>query len=111
MKYIYTDPEEDPESGSEIRWYKDDIPQTDYDNQLTIFSSATSSGDKWYFTVKTSDGTDFGEIVTSDSITIREDVILPIISSVTSDTVAVGNTVTIKGTGFRDTQDTGYATF
>ena len=68
--YNYSDADDDIESGSEIRWYKDNVLQTDYNNILTVPSSVISVGQIWYFTVRPSDGTDFGELQTSGSVTI-----------------------------------------
>jgi len=68
--YEYYDPDGDPESGTEIRWYKDDDLQPAYNNTLTVPSSATSKGEVWYFTVKPRDGLDFGALQTSPSVTI-----------------------------------------
>jgi PKD repeat protein len=68
--YTYSDPEGDPESASEIRWYKDGGLQSDYNDILTVPSSATSKGQVWHFTVRPNDGTSFGELQTSDSVTV-----------------------------------------
>jgi len=71
ISYNYSDIDGDPESGSEIRWYKDDVLQPAYNDQLTVPSSATSKGEDWYFTITPSDGTDFGIGVTNEDITIE----------------------------------------
>jgi len=68
--YDYYDADGDDESGSEIKWYKDDLLQTAYNDSLTVPSSATSDGEEWYFTVKPSDGEDFGTLMTSPTVTI-----------------------------------------
>jgi len=68
--YDYYDADGDDESGSEIKWYKDDLLQTAYNDSLTVPSSATSDGEEWYFTVKPSDGEDFGTLMTSPAVTI-----------------------------------------
>jgi len=72
--YTYSDPEGDPEGGSEVRWYKDGVLQPDCNDTLTVPSSATSNGQAWYFTVRPSDGKGFGEVQTSDSVTINNTV-------------------------------------
>jgi len=68
--YDYYDADGDSESGSEIRWYKDGLLQTDYNDTLTVPSSATSVGEEWHFTVKPSDGEDSGTLKTSPTVTI-----------------------------------------
>jgi hypothetical protein len=69
--YSYHDAEGDIQSGSEIRWYKNGVPQSAYNNLKTVPSSATTKGDTWYFTVKPKDGFDFGTLQTSPSVTIQ----------------------------------------
>jgi hypothetical protein len=68
--YDYYDLEGDPESGTEIRWYKDSVLQSAYNDALTIPSSATAKGEAWYFTVKPKDGMDFGDPQTSPTVVI-----------------------------------------
>jgi len=70
--YDYYDADGDTESGSEIRWYKDGLLQAAYNDTLTVLSNATSLGEEWYFTVKPSDGQDFGTLETSPTVTIVE---------------------------------------
>lgn len=69
--YTYSDPDGDPENGTDIRWYKDAVLQSAYNNQLTVPSSATARNQKWYFTVKPKDGIGFGNLQTSANATIQ----------------------------------------
>ncbi|MFC1713066.1 putative Ig domain-containing protein [Candidatus Poribacteria bacterium] len=78
--YVYTDPDDDKESGSEIRWYKDDELQESYNDQRTVLSADTAGMQKWHFAVKPKDGVDFGKLQTSDPTTII-DVTRPVITS------------------------------
>ncbi len=68
--YTYSDVDDDPESGTEIRWYEDTILQPDYNDQLSVPASATSGGEEWYFTVGPSDGEDFGDLQTCSTVVI-----------------------------------------
>lgn len=68
--YIYSDPEGDPESGTEIKWYEGGSLQAAYNDLLAISSSSTTKGQQWYFTVRPSDSSDFGDLQTSDPVTI-----------------------------------------
>jgi len=68
--YDYYDADGDSESGSETRWYKNGLLQTAYNGALIVPFSATSVGEEWHFTVKPSDGEDFGTLKTSPPITI-----------------------------------------
>ena len=68
--YDYSDEDGDPENGTEIRWFKDDVLQSAYNNALILPSYATAEGEIWYFTVRPKDGIDFGELRTSSPVTI-----------------------------------------
>jgi len=69
--YDYYDEDGDPENGTEIRWHKNGIPQSEYNDSLKIPSSATTKGETWYFTVRPKDGEDFGGLQTSSLVTIQ----------------------------------------
>ncbi len=69
--YTYSDPDGDPESGSEIRWYKNGVLQAAYNNTLVVSSSALAKGQVWYFTVKPKDGMSFGTLQTSPNVTVQ----------------------------------------
>jgi len=69
--YTYSDSDGDAESGSEIRWYKNSVLQTVYNDKKTVPSSATTKGEKWYFTIRPKDGISFGNLVTSPNVTIQ----------------------------------------
>ncbi|MDI6704158.1 MAG: T9SS type A sorting domain-containing protein [bacterium] len=68
--YDYYDADNDPESGTEIRWYKNQVLQEDYNDQTIIPNIALSSGERWYFTIRPKDGEDFGDIKKSPSVLI-----------------------------------------
>ena len=56
--YTYYDADEQPESGSQIRWYMNTVLQSGYNDLTQVPSSATATGQVWYFTVTPSDGVD-----------------------------------------------------
>ena len=68
--YTYFDPDGDPESGTQIYWYRNGQLVPELNNSLIVPSSYTTKGETWYFTVKPSDGTEYGETQTSPSVTI-----------------------------------------
>ncbi len=68
--YTFNDPDDDSESGTEIRWFKDGANQPALNNFTKVDSSLTTEGETWYFKVKPNDGTDWGTEVTSASATI-----------------------------------------
>ena len=69
--YSYVDADSDPESGSEIRWYKDGLLQSAYNDLKILPSNATCRGEEWHFTLKPKDGVDFGDLETSPSVIIQ----------------------------------------
>lgn len=68
--YTYYDADGDPESGTEIRWYKDNALQPLYNDTLIVSSSSTSIGEVWHFTAQPKDGNDFGTLQISPSVII-----------------------------------------
>jgi hypothetical protein len=68
--YVYFDVEGSPESGTQIRWYKNTVLQPGLNGQLIVPTSLTTTGDIWYFTVRPNDGTVFGQLQTSPQVTI-----------------------------------------
>jgi hypothetical protein len=68
--YDYVDNDSDPQYGYEIRWYMNGSLQSDYNNLLTIPSSATSEGQQWNFSVKVFDGLEWGIYYNSSLYTI-----------------------------------------
>jgi len=70
LNYVYSDPENDPESGTQIRWFKDSIHQVLLDNINPVASTNTESGEEWYSTVQPSDSLLTGAEVSSASVVI-----------------------------------------
>jgi hypothetical protein len=68
--YDYIDPDLDLESGSVIRWYKDDVEQVVLQGELSVDFALTSKGEVWYFTITPFDGVDYGAMVQSENVTI-----------------------------------------
>jgi hypothetical protein len=70
LSYVYTDIENDPESGTEITWFTNGVEQESFSDLLVVPSSATNCGEEWYAFVTPSDGIDIGEPVQSNRVTI-----------------------------------------
>ncbi len=72
LSYSYSDPDGDAQSGTEITWYRDSqaLPEGAIPG-LSVPTSETLKGQEWYATVKPSDGSDFGSLVTSNVVTIE----------------------------------------
>ena len=72
-QYTYSDPDGDPETGTEIRWHHNGSLEIGYDGLTSIPASDTSIGDKWKFEVRPYDGTDYGTLVMSSEVTIVDE--------------------------------------
>ena len=73
LTYSYSDPDNDPESGTVIQWYKNGVEQTSLSGS-TVSPSLTAKGQQWNATVTPSDGTDEGIPVLSNVLTIANSV-------------------------------------
>ena len=71
VNYTYYDPDDDPEYGTEIRWYKNGELQPALNDNLTVAADQTTMGETWYFTVKPKDGANFGTLQASANVTIH----------------------------------------
>ena len=71
LSYAYSDADSDAESGTTIRWYKNGVLQSAYNDQTTISKDVLVAGDTWYAKVKPNDGTEFGTEVQSDTVTVQ----------------------------------------
>jgi hypothetical protein len=69
--YTYFDPDGDPENGTQIRWYKNDALQPELNDTLIVPAALTTKGEIWHFTVRTSDGEEYGETQTSPHTLIQ----------------------------------------
>ncbi|MFX0086733.1 MAG: hypothetical protein ACFFAU_13765, partial [Candidatus Hodarchaeota archaeon] len=96
--YSYLDADNDAESGSMIRWYKDSILQGDLNDSLTVNSSLTSKGENWYFTVTPYDGSDPGSLQQSPTVTIENTAPEATSLQITPTTPQTANTLTASYT-------------
>ncbi len=69
--YDYSDPETDPESGTQIWWYRNGTLVEEYNDLSTLPASATGLGDEWHVEVRPRDGVSYGALVASDPVTIE----------------------------------------
>ena len=70
VNYTFSDADNDSESGSKIRWYKNGSLMEEYNDFLTISASATSRNMSWNATIVPYDGEEFGQVVSSSQIRI-----------------------------------------
>ena len=98
LSYTFDDADGDNEAGSTIQWFKNSVLVTSLNGMMSVSSSQTEKGENWNAEVTPSDGTDFGTMVASSSITIGNSA--PLLSSVsigisnpsTTDDLSVVNT-------------------
>lgn len=69
--YVFVDSDGDREARPEIHWYRDGFQDTRYNNLTVLSSIATSSGERWYYTIRVNDGKEYGRIQTSKDVIIR----------------------------------------
>ncbi|MFX1249267.1 MAG: DUF2341 domain-containing protein, partial [Promethearchaeota archaeon] len=60
ISYIYADLDSDPESGTEILWYRDGVLQGMLNDSRIVLACYTAKGQEWYYELRPSDGSDFG---------------------------------------------------
>jgi hypothetical protein len=60
VSYTFQDPDGDIEANSQVRWFADSVLESNYNDMLTLSSSATSIGQSWTVKVTPDDGTDLG---------------------------------------------------
>ena len=71
LTYNFNDPDADQESGSVITWFKDGSIVTSQNGLNTLSSSLTTKGEQWQVSVIPSDGTDQGDEIFSNVVTIQ----------------------------------------
>jgi hypothetical protein len=70
VNYGYADADQDAESGSDIRWFRNGLEQASLAGLRTVPAGTAAKGQTGYFTVRPKDGTDFGDMVTSGPVTL-----------------------------------------
>jgi len=70
LKYTFYDADNDLETVTKVRWFKDGIHQPIYDDQKQIPASATSKHEAWNASISASDGTDFSNWASTSKVTI-----------------------------------------
>ena len=69
--YTYFDEDSHAESGTKIRWFKNNVLFSDYDDLCILPAKATSSGESWNVKIIPCDGLEFGSISETESVTIQ----------------------------------------
>ena len=58
--YQYIDFDGDQAGATQVKWYRNDLLQSQFNNQLVIPPATTTRGERWKFTVRPHDGIEFG---------------------------------------------------
>ncbi len=69
--YVFVDSDGDREARAEIRWYRNGFQDLRYNDSTILPSRATSSGDRWYYTIRVNDGKEYGRLQTSKDVAIK----------------------------------------
>ncbi|MCH1443167.1 MAG: hypothetical protein L7U53_04775, partial [Candidatus Poseidoniaceae archaeon] len=80
LSYTFDDVDGDTEAGSTIQWFRNSVLETSLNGMMSAPSSQTEKGESWIVEITPNDGTDFGTMVASSSITIANSA--PVHSSV-----------------------------
>ncbi len=72
LSYTFNDQDKHEESGTKIRWFKNNILMEAYNDLCVLPSSATLTGESWTAKIIPSDGLEFGTIVETGSVTIQD---------------------------------------
>ncbi|MHA1954078.1 MAG: hypothetical protein ACW96U_09070, partial [Candidatus Heimdallarchaeaceae archaeon] len=68
VTYTFDDMDLDSQTGTEIRWYKNNILQSTYNDLITVDSSSLSKNDLWNVSLRVSDGIDFSSWINASII-------------------------------------------
>jgi len=81
----YQDADNDPPCSPQIRWYKDGILQTAYNDKEILPASATNVGEKWHATIAPNDCLEYGMPLTTQPtepvipFTVKATIYLPVL--------------------------------
>ena len=71
LDYTYFDPDGDEEGNSEILWYRNNVPQKNFEGQTSVPADSTNPGEQWYATIRPHDGEKYGALTTTTVIRIN----------------------------------------
>lgn len=71
LVYEFFDPDGDTQKASRIRWYKDNVLQSGFNDTTRVPAEATGPGQVWVATVEPHDGFSYGPLITAASVTIN----------------------------------------
>lgn len=72
LSYVYNDTDGHDQAGTNIRWFKNNLPVSEFDDLCILPARATNAGDSWSAKIIPSDGLEFGPIVETGSVVIQD---------------------------------------
>lgn len=72
LSYTYYDTDGHDQAGTKIRWFKNNLPISEFDDLCILPARATSAGESWSAKIIPSDGLEFGPIVETGSVTVQD---------------------------------------
>ena len=72
ISYTYNDTDNHNEAGTKIRWLKNNLLVSEFDDLCILPSRATKGGESWSAKIVPSDGLEFGSTVETASVTIQD---------------------------------------
>ena len=96
VQYTYFDADSDPDQGTEIKWYCNDVHMDSLDNTHQVPLTLTTRGEKWKYTIKPKDGFNFGKIYNSNTVTIQNTVPEILSASITPAKPAVSDELNVE---------------
>jgi len=72
LSYTFNDVDNHEESGTKIRWYKNNILVDEYNDLCILSSTATLVDESWTVKIIPCDGLEFGAVVETSSVTIQD---------------------------------------
>lgn len=72
LSYQFNDADKHQEAGTKIRWFRNNLPMSEYDDLCILPARATTAGESWSAKIIPSDGLEFGPIVETSAVTIGD---------------------------------------
>ena len=99
-RYIYQDPDRDPESGTRLRWFESGSELAEFADATTVPGNRVEKGQVWTFEVTPNDGFDPGSPVLSAAVTVENS--RPVANAGTRGTVVERRPHQLDGSGSTD---------
>lgn len=72
LSYSYNDIDGHDQAGTKIRWFKNNLPISEFDDLCILPSKATTADESWNAKIIPSDGLEFGPIVETGAVVVQD---------------------------------------